>query len=58
MAKKKRRKRKKKEKRKPKIGLGWGNPSHFGAVPVGDGGNVSGLGEEILREYVKKILAN
>lgn len=51
-------KRKKKKKYKTPGGLGWGYPASPGVSDssAGFGGDGGGLGESIIREYIKQIL--
>lgn len=55
-------KRKKRKKKKVK-NLGWGNPNYYGASPEGEtsgfsSGDGGGMGENILRMYIRKIIEN
>ena len=54
-------KKKKKKKKKKSKGLGWGNSNYYGAAPLGgsegfSGGDGGGMGENILRFYIREIL--
>lgn len=54
-------KKRKKKKKKKKTGLGWGNPNYYGAAPAGEtsgfsGGDGGGIGEKLLRLYVKMLV--
>ncbi len=54
--------KKKRKKRKKKIGLGWGNPDYYGAIPAQPSEtkshNVESVNESLLVDLIRAIIAS